>query len=115
MKQLALPVRNNSLIGPITYTMKDQNGNIINLTPYSSAFMEIKQQGFLVATISATILSPPTMGQVQVASHTFSGIGIWQIQFYVMDNSGNKVYGEPLQFNCVPNEDDLTLNQLAQF
>jgi hypothetical protein len=100
-------------MGP--YTFCDQNGSIISLVSYASAWLELKLQGQLYATISATILSPATSGQVEVSSYTFTQLGIWMAQFYVQDGIGNKTYGEPVQFTVVANVDDATLNQILVY
>lgn len=104
-----IPVRNNTpqQIGP--YTFKDQNGNVISLAAYVSCTLELRQSGLPVVSLSATILTPASNGQVQYASYTFTETGIWQAQFYCTDGSGNKLYGEPLQFRVVENEDDAAL------
>jgi hypothetical protein len=115
MIQYPIPIRNNTpqKVGP--YTFLDQNGNVIDLTLYASASLEIKQQGFVFATVPATIMAPATNGQVQVLSYTFVGIGIWDVQFYFTDSSGKNYYGEPLQIRVVANVEDLTLSQLASY
>src|SRR5438105_728378 len=108
------PVRNNVPQG-LTYTFKDQNNVVIPLTGYVTAWCEFKLQGQVFATVAAIIVNPTSAGNVQVTTWTPIGIGIWDAQFYCVDGSGSKLYGEPIQFQVVANVDDLTLVQLPNY
>jgi hypothetical protein len=108
------PVRNNTP-QTITYTFKDQNNNVIDLTNMVSASLELKLQGQVFTTVTATFNTPRTAGGVQVAAYTPVGVGVWTAQFYVTDSGGNKYFGEPIQFTVVPNVEDLAVSQLPGY
>lgn len=98
----------------IKYTFKDQNGAVINLTDYVSAFLEVKRQGDTFDTVDANITNA-IGGQVEVSTLVFDTAGVWEIQFYVMDAGGNTVFGEPIRFRAVLNVEDAALNELLPY
>jgi hypothetical protein len=112
--QYRVPVRNHT---PqlLQYQFLDPSGQPIDLGPYASATLEVKLQGQAAVSVPALILSPASQGQVQVASYTFTAVGVWDAQFYAQDNTGNRLYGEPVQFRVVPNLEDLDLAQLPSY
>ena len=111
MIQYRIPIRNNTP-QPLVYTFKDQNQNIIDLTNYVSASVEIKQGGQVLATLAASFVTPKTGGQVKyLPAYTFIGLGPWSVQFFVQDGSGNRVFGDILLITVVPNVEDLGLTQ----
>ena len=114
MIQLVKPVRKNVPQQP-KYTFLDENNAIIDLTNYVSAAFEAKVQGAIYSTTVATIVSPPTLGQVLLAFFTFTTTGIWTIQFVCMDVGGGKLYGEPMQLTVIDNVDDMSLQELLTY
>lgn len=113
MIQYRTPVRINT---PqfLTYTFTDQNKAPINLSNYITCFMEVKQQGFVFATVAATIQSASS-GIVQLSTYTFLSAGVWNVQFYCVDGGGNRLFGEPLQVLTYDNVEDLALTQLLVY
>ena len=111
------PVRINMPVelGPYTFLKsKTQGGGIINLTTAFipvSVWCELKRQGAAMVTVSGSIVDGPG-GIVHVASYTFTGVGIWQYQFYCLNASGAKLWGEPVQFYAAKNEEDAGLEEL---
>lgn len=93
----------------LMYTFHDENDEIIDLTNYTTAHLEIKAKGTTVSTITANFVSPKTNGEVEYDAYTFTVEGIWLAQFYVQDVSNNKVFGEPILFKVVENLEDLSL------
>jgi hypothetical protein len=115
MKQYQIPVRLNTPQG-FNYTFRDQNNQIIDLTQYDTATLTTKVQGAVFATNDAMIQSPPTAGQVALASLAFTVPGVWDAQFSVTQtSSGIVLWGEPIQFTVVPNVPDLALSQLPAY
>ena len=115
MIQYRIPIRNNTP-QPLQYTFKDQNNVVIDLTNYQAVFVEIKQQGQASVTLAASFLGLRTSGQVQYApSFTFTSIGIWTIQFHILDPAGNRVFGDILRITVVPNNEDLGTTQLPSY
>lgn len=113
--QYIIPIRLNTpqVIGP--YTFVDQDGVVIPLDDYVSCMLELKKQGVIYDSIASVILTPASEGKVKLASYTFVAQGIWDLQFYVTDGSGNRVFGEPLQIRVVKNVEDLSLSELAKY
>lgn len=105
----AVVVRKNTpqVIGP--YQFLDQFGVKIALGSYVSCQVELRTSGQGVITMAAMI-SDPTNGFVSLpGTYTFTTTAIWQAQFVCVDALGGKLYGEPLQFRVVNNEDDAAL------
>lgn len=114
MFQYRTPVRNNT---PqiLTYTFKDQSGNVIDTTPYVSVTLQVKFQGQLFSTLSANFVYPRNLGMVQCTPVILSMVGIWDFQFYLTDGGNNRVFGIPCQVTVVPNVEDLALSQLPVY
>ena len=112
--QYQQPVRNNVLQN-LVYTFKDEANATIDLTAYISCSAEAKLQGAAYASVAADFFTPRTSGQVQVDAYAFVGPGIWDIQFVCVDDSGNKLYGEPIQITVVKNVDDLSVGELPPY
>lgn len=114
------PVRNNTG-QPLSYTYRDQNRSVINLTtllspanlPYTtSCSCELRLPGQAVITVAGTFVNA-ALGQVAtVAQYTFTMPGPWEAQFYCADSAGNKLYGEPILFTVAKNQDDAALTDL---
>lgn len=71
--------------------------------------LEVKVVGQAAVTVAGTI-TDAVAGVVKVDAYTFDTSGVWTAQFFCTDGSGNKLYGEPLQFNVVDNVDNMGLN-----
>ena len=110
MIKYATPVRLNTPQHCL-YTFKDQADNVIDLTTYVSVFLEVKRQSGVSSTTPAEFNGPKTGGQVQLPTFTFTQDGTWYLQFYCIDSSENKLFGEPLQVTVVDNLEDLVANQ----
>jgi hypothetical protein len=113
MIQFRTPVRNKT---PqyIQYIFLDVNQTPIDLSTYISCFMEMKLQGVVYGAVQANFISAAA-GLVAMPSYSFSGVGVWDIQFNAEDPAGNRIFGDVLQITVVPNVEDLTIEQLAQY
>jgi hypothetical protein len=111
--QYRTPVRRNTRQS-LTYTFKDQDKTIIDLTGYVSVTLETKLEGQPYSVLAADFLGSRIGGQVQCGA-VFSLVGVWDLQFVAQDGAGNRVPGEPLQALVVPNVEDLALSQLPAY
>ena len=110
MITLTRPVRINMPVKIGVYTFTDQDGTVINLTTdfvAVSVSCELKLYGAAYSTVSGSLVSSGTTGQVQVASNTFTVEGSWTYQFYCVNGAGAKLWGEPVRFDAAENVEDL--------
>lgn len=98
----------------LTYTFLDQNKNVLNLSNYVSVWLELKLYGQVYIVVPASF-SNQTLGVVTTPFYTFTSPGVWDVQFYCLDGTNNKLYGESLQIVVKPNVDDLALTQNMYF
>jgi hypothetical protein len=113
MIQYRKPIRNNSN-QQFSYTFKDENGSLVDLSSAVSVYLELKLQGIVFTTVPAVVVSA-VAGTVSVASYKLTGLGPWTAQFFAVDFLGTIVPGEPIQFEVVSNVEDLLLDELANY
>lgn len=87
-------------------------GTPIDLTNYQYARLETKVQGRTYVLAEADFDADRTTGKVKVTRFKFMWTGVWNIQFFVVNLTGDAVYGEIMQITVVPNVDDLEINQI---
>ncbi len=78
---------------------------------YTSVSVELKLQGEVYSTETAAFVSKAA-GTVKLAAYTFTTVGQWMAQFYCVDGSGNKLWGEPVIFTVVKNTEDAGTNEI---
>jgi hypothetical protein len=114
------PVRVNMpvTIGPYAFRDAVTNLPINLLTDFSvnEVKCELKLGGtsYSVADVLTGSIVVAADGTVKVSSHTFTAIGTWMYQFYCTDLSGNKLWGEPVQFEVVKNVEDASTNEILR-
>lgn len=112
------PVRVNMPVIVGVYTFTDANDStVINLSTEfvaTAVYCEIKRKGdaYSGATVLTGAIVSAAAGTVHVTSHTFTTAGIWTYQFYCTNAGGDKLWGEPVQFNVYGNVPQLTTNEL---
>jgi hypothetical protein len=90
------------------------NTTPLDLTDYTDARLEAKVQGKYYVLSEAEFMDRVN-GKVKVERYKFMWVGVWDIQFFVVNPTGDRVYGEPMQFTVVKNVDDLDLDQITDF
>lgn len=113
MIKLTDKVRLNMPIQIGIYTFKDQDAAVIDLSSYTSVSCQLKCQGQVYATQTASFVSKPA-GTVKLTSYSHTVAGIWMAQFYCTDGSGNKLWGEPIRYEVVENIEDASLNEVLR-
>lgn len=112
MKEEFDPVRLNTKPA-ISYTFRNAKKQKINLTPFVTVTLYVKQEGVLVDTAIGEFATDRLSGVVS-STYKFASPGIWDIQFQAIDASSNELWGEPLQIRVAKNVPNLALADLAQ-
>lgn len=97
----------------IEYQFRDMNRQAIDLTDFLFTKMEAKMQGKLYVESEAEFAADRTTGKVFIPRYKFMWAGLWDIQFYAVNETGDRVYGEPIQFTVVKNVSDLDIDQIT--
>lgn len=113
MQQFSFPVRVNTP-QVFEYSFTDSSGTPIDLTGYEVVVLELKCQGFVFSMTAAEVVDP-SAGKVRKVDQAFTQVGLWIAQFYFVNSSGRRVYGDPVQFKVVKNIDDLDLQELPSY
>lgn len=114
MKQLRQPVRKR-VPQRLEYTFKDGGAAIIALDAYLTANLDVKLNGQLYDTMSASFVAPRSSGKVEKAVYVFDEAGVWQVQFWCETTEGSPLFGEPIEILVVENVEDLSLDELLKY
>lgn len=107
MFQLRTPIRKNN---PVTFTntFRNVDGTRINLEGYFQVQAVYKLNGEVKNSEPASFVDK-TNGMVRIVSLRFGEVGKYDLQFVCTDGEGGELYGEPIQYDVVPNIEDLAL------
>ena len=106
---------------PVTlgiYTFTDANDDTaIDLTTdfvATAVYCEIKRKGdaYSAATQLAGAFVSAAAGTVKVTSHTHTVAGVWTYQFYCVNASAAKLWGEPVQYVVYGNVPNMATGDL---
>lgn len=111
------PVRINMPVEIGPYTFTDRDGVVINLTTdfvAASVSCEIKRKGdaYSALTVLSGSFIVAANGTVHVTSYTHTASGIWTYQFYCVNGSAQKLWGEPVQYEVAGNVPQMDVNTL---
>jgi len=110
------PVRLNGIVRLGNYTFMMRSGGRLRAVDLTSDFIavsvscQVKPPGLGIVTVAGTILT--AKAGIVYATYTHTIAGTWQYQFVALDGSGNKLWGEPVQYTVYPNEEDASTNEL---
>ncbi len=111
------PVRINCAIKLGTYTYRDAaTRRTINLeVDFVAVSVEchVKAPGMAYTTETGAFVSKPS-GMVHVATYTPTVVGVYQYQFFCIDATGNRLPGEPVQFEVFENIEDASVGELLK-
>lgn len=98
-------IQQNAVGLVITLTVKDEDGNTVDLNNATTTEIRLKPpQGYPI-TKSASVVSPATSGQVRYVTETgVLGVpGKWKAQAFVVLAGGNEYYSTTIEFQVGAN------------
>lgn len=107
------PLRANNY-QQFAYTFKDRTEAPIDLSDFASVELQLKMQGAASMTVTADFVNK-VLGTVVKDAVRVVKAGVWDAAFVCDDGSGNKLYGEPVQFKVVPNIEDVGPTELLEY
>jgi hypothetical protein len=111
VQQFRWPIRKDSPVSFDTAFKNPMTRAVIDLSGYTSVHVEVKKQDGTYEELEAEF-GDQTLGEAFYVGYEFEEAGDWTVQFYVVNASGRRVYGEPIRITVAENVRDLDTDEL---